>query len=82
MTKTTSMQYIRGSCKSSCLYFKPKCNPKSNFCFQALLYMTLFLKRPLDRLDFTDSVIQFIGKLRQTVRRIIVRNFAKLRKHR
>ena len=82
MTKTTSMQYIRGSCKSSCLYFKSKCNPKSNFCFQAQLYMTLLSKRPLDRLNFTDSVIQFIGKLCQTVRCIIVRNFAKLREHR
>lgn len=82
MTKTTSMQYIRGSCKSSCLYFKPKCNPKSNFCFQAPLYMTLLSKRPLDRLDFTDSIVKFIGKLCQTIRCIIVRNFAKLREHR
>lgn len=44
--------------------------------------MTLLSKRPLDRLNFTDSVIQFIGKLCQTVWCIIVRNFTKLCEHR
>ena len=44
--------------------------------------LPLFSKWPFYRLNFTDSVVQFIGKLCQTVRGIIVRNFAKLREHR
>ena len=55
---------------------------KSNFNAYAPGYLGELLNWPLDRLDFTDSVVQFIGKLRQTVRRIIVRDFAKLREHR
>lgn len=44
--------------------------------------LCFYSKRPLDRFNFTDSVVQFICKLCQTIRCIIVRNFAKLREHR
>ena len=54
---------------------------KSNFNAYVPGYLGKLLKRPLDRLNFTDSVVQFIGKLCQTVRCIIVRNLAKLREH-
>ena len=55
---------------------------KSNFNAYTPGYLGELLKWPLDRLDFIDSVVQFIGKLCQTIRCIIVRNFTKLREHR